>query len=114
VGRKAGIAPRLSAHKLRRTYATLALKYGSNLEYVKITLGHSDVETTSQAYINIADDDIAVAYRKFSPMINLMQVESKESPGIEARTKASKEILETETNLELRPASAEPSVTCPQ
>ncbi len=108
VGRKAGIAPRLAAHKLRRTYATLALKYGSNLEYVKITLGHSDVETTSQAYINIADDDIAAAYRKFSPMINLMQAESKESPGIEARTKASKEILETETDLELKPASAEP------
>jgi len=108
VGRKAGIAPRLAAHKLRRNYATLALKYGSNLEYVKITLGHSDVETTSQAYINVADDDIAAAYRKFSPMINLMQADSKESPGIEARTKASKEILETETDLELRPASAEP------
>ncbi len=110
VGRKAGIAPRLSAHKLRRTYASLALKYGGNLEYVSITMGHSDVETTSQSYINVADDDIAAAYRKFSPMINLMQAESKGSPSIEARPKATDQILETETDLELRPGSAEPQL----
>ncbi len=80
VGRKAGLSTRLSAHRLRRTYATLSLKYGSNLEYVRITLGHSDVKTTSQAYVSIVDDDIATAYRKFSPITNLMQTESKGLP----------------------------------
>jgi site-specific recombinase XerD len=80
IGEKAGLSTRLSAHRLRRTYATLALKYGSNLEYVRITLGHSDVKTTSQAYVSIVDDDIAAAYKKFSPIVNLMQAELKGSP----------------------------------
>jgi len=113
IGGKAGIVPRLSAHKLRRTYASLALKYGGNLEYVKTTLGHSDVETTSQSYISVADDDIAAAYRKFSPMINLMQAEPKELPVTKATQKTTEQSLETEVDLELRPESAEPGFMQP-
>lgn len=72
IGKKAGISQRLSPHKLRHTYATLAHKYGNNLEYVKMTLGHNDIKTTSQLYIAITDRDIAVAYRGFSPVNNIM------------------------------------------
>jgi site-specific recombinase XerD len=40
LGKKAGLEERLSAHKLRHTFATLSLKYGGNLEYLRIIKGH--------------------------------------------------------------------------
>jgi integrase/recombinase XerD len=72
LGRKAGIKERLSPHKLRHTFATLSLKYGGNLEYVKIILGHSDIQTTSDSYLNVASADVKAAHEKFSPLSNLM------------------------------------------
>jgi integrase/recombinase XerD len=73
IGRKAGLKNRLSAHKLRHTYATLCLKNGNNLEYVRITLGHSDIKTTSDAYLAASDSDVASACRRFSPLANLLK-----------------------------------------
>lgn len=71
VGRKAGISERLAPHKLRHTNATLLLKNGMNMEYLKKVLGHEDIQTTSQAYLNVADTDVATAHRKASPIANL-------------------------------------------
>ena len=71
IGRKAGLPVRLSAHKLRHTYATLCLKNGNNLEYVRITLGHFDIKTTSDAYLAASDVDVANASKRFSPLANL-------------------------------------------
>lgn len=70
IGKKAGIGKRLSPHKLRHSYATLSLKYGSNLEYVRRTLGHTDIKTT-QVYLSVADADVARAHQQFSPVTNL-------------------------------------------
>ena len=58
---------------LRHTYATLCLKNGNNVEYVRITLGHSDIKTTSNAYLAASDIDVANAYRRFSPLANLLK-----------------------------------------
>ena len=71
LGRKAGIKERLSPHKLRHTCATSSLKYGSNLEYIRLLLGHSDIRTTSKFYLHAAGDDVARAHRDFSPVVNL-------------------------------------------
>ncbi|MFC1912131.1 tyrosine-type recombinase/integrase [Chloroflexota bacterium] len=71
VGRKAGIGQRLSPHKLRHSFATWSLKYGSNLEYIRIVLGHSDIRTTSRSYLHMANSDVATAFKKTSPIINL-------------------------------------------
>ncbi len=71
IGHKAGLRIRLSAHKLRHTYATLCLKNGNNLEYVRITLGHSDIKTTSDAYLVASDTDVAKACKRYSPLANL-------------------------------------------
>jgi site-specific recombinase XerD len=70
LGEKAGITTRLSAHKLRHTFATLTLKYGGNLEYVRRILGHTDIKTT-EIYLDVADKDIAEAHKQFSPVVNL-------------------------------------------
>ncbi|MFC1929014.1 tyrosine-type recombinase/integrase [Chloroflexota bacterium] len=71
VGKQAGLSQRLSPHKLRHTFATMSLKYGSNLEYIRIMLGHSDIRTTQNAYLNVASEDIAKSSKKTSPVANL-------------------------------------------
>jgi site-specific recombinase XerD len=71
LGRVAGLTTRLSAHTLRHTYATLCLRNGNNLEYVRITLGHTDIKTTSDAYLAASQADVAAAHHRFSPLANL-------------------------------------------
>ena len=110
IGSKADISERLSAHKLRHTYATLALKYGSNLEYVRITLGHTDVKTTSESYLNVADNDVAAAYRSFSPMAHLRPTAPDEPPPVERESGTEKRILEVGATLEAYPPATEPSI----
>ena len=70
IGEKAGIGKRLSPHKLRHSYATMSLKYGSNLEYLRRSLGHTNIKTT-QVYLSVADADVARAHQQFSPVTNL-------------------------------------------
>jgi site-specific recombinase XerD len=71
IGKRAGLSERLSAHRLRHTFVTLSLKYGSNMEYLKLILGHGDVSTTSMHYIHATRGDVARAHRDFSPVVNL-------------------------------------------
>jgi site-specific recombinase XerD len=73
IGRHAGLKTRLSAHRLRHTYATLCLRNGNNLEYVRITLGHRDIKTTSDAYLAVSDTDVASACKRSSPLAHLNQ-----------------------------------------
>ncbi len=71
LGKKAGLEERLAPHKLRHSFATLSLKYGGNLEYIRKILGHTDIKTTSEAYLNVQDADVSAAHRRFSPLSNL-------------------------------------------
>ncbi len=71
VGKKAGISQRLSPHKLRHSFATWSLKHGSNLEYIRIMLGHSDIRTTPKTYLHVANTDVAEASKRTSPVVNL-------------------------------------------
>jgi integrase/recombinase XerC len=82
LGKKAGLDERLSAHKLRHSFATLSLKYGGNLEYIRKILGHTDIKTTSEAYLNVPDADVRAAYRRFSPMSNLQRAEPAEGSAL--------------------------------
>jgi len=109
IGKKAGISARLSPHNLRHTYATMALKYGNNLEYVKTTLGHSDIKTTSQSYLNVADSDIAAAYLGFSPVTNIMIPEQATQSAKKDEPAAARDILESKNSLTLKPPPGEPS-----
>ncbi len=51
-------------------YATLSLRYGANLEYVRRTMRHTDIKTT-EVYLSLSDADVAQAHRQFSPVENL-------------------------------------------
>jgi site-specific recombinase XerD len=55
----------------RGTYATLCLRNGNNLEYVRITLGHTDIKTTSDAYLAATQTEVTEAHRKLSPLTDL-------------------------------------------
>ena len=76
IGKKAGLNKRLCPHRLRHTAATLSLKYGANLDYVRRILGHTDIKTT-EVYLGICDADVAEAHRKFSPVANLAKKAKK-------------------------------------
>ncbi len=71
LGKKAGVQERLSPHKLRHSFATLGSNYGANLEQLRIILGHSDIKTTSDSYLNLRDGDVKRAHARFSPLENL-------------------------------------------
>ena len=73
LGKKAGISKRLSSHKLRHTFATLSLKNGGNLEYIRKIMGHTSAKTT-EGYLNVQDADVSAAHRLFSPLSKLQDV----------------------------------------
>jgi len=80
IGQKAGLSQRLSPHKLRHSFATWSLRYGSNLEYIRLMLGHSDINTTSRAYLHMASADLAQASKRTSPVANLGIGRGKKRP----------------------------------
>ena len=73
IGKSANLNQRLSPHKLRHTFATLSLRFGNNLEYLRLALGHSDIETTSKSYLAACDADVALAQHRSSPITNLFR-----------------------------------------
>lgn len=70
IGKKACTSKRLSAHKLRHSFATSSLRHGANLAYVQRSLGHSQIRTT-EGYLALVDADVEQAHRQFSPVANL-------------------------------------------
>ena len=71
IGKAAEVSQRLAPHKLRHSFATLSLRYGSNLEVLRRQLGHTDIKTT-EIYIGLSDADVAEAHKKTSPVTNLL------------------------------------------
>ncbi len=70
LGEKVGLEERLAPHKLRHTFATLSKKYGGDIEYLRMIMGHTDVKTT-EAYLNVQNEDVKAAHTVFSPFTNL-------------------------------------------
>lgn len=63
IGKNAGISD-VHPHRFRRTCATNALKRGMPVVTVSKMLGHSNLGTT-QIYLDISDDDVREAHRKY-------------------------------------------------
>jgi len=60
----------LTAHMLRRTFATLSLRNGMNLIELQGLLGHSSLSMTEQ-YVSMLAADYANAHRRYGPIDNL-------------------------------------------
>ena len=80
LGLKAKLKERLAPHKLRHTFTTLSMENGANLEYLRKLLGHSDIKTTSDNYLNVRDKTIRAAHSKFSPVMNLNKLNRDTPP----------------------------------
>ncbi len=69
LGRRAGV-PRLHAHLLRHTFATMYLVNGGDVFTLQRILGHTTLVMVNH-YLHIASAQVAIRHGTFSPMDNL-------------------------------------------
>ncbi len=70
LGARSGMS--LTAHALRRTFATLATRGGMNVFYLQALMGHSDLETTRR-YVRLVRDDILDAHKQAGPVDHMLK-----------------------------------------
>jgi len=58
-------------HVLRNNFAKRFLMNGGNIFTLSKILGHSSVEVTEKAYLDLDDDDLRQTYQNFSPLSNM-------------------------------------------
>ena len=66
--RRAGIKKRVSPHTLRNNFAKRCLLAGMDIYSLSRILGHSSVEVTEQAYLDVTEHDLKKQYGRFSPI----------------------------------------------
>ena len=67
---RAGLNEEYTPHCLRNNFAKRCLMNGMDIFTLSKILGHSSVEVTEQAYLDLTDEDISKQYQKASPFGN--------------------------------------------
>ena len=67
---RAGLNEEYTPHCLRNNFAKRCLMNGMDIFTLSKILGHSSVEVTEQAYLDLTDEDISKQYHRASPMGN--------------------------------------------
>jgi integrase len=70
---RAAIAPAISFHILRHTYASLLVMAGAPLQVVAHNLGHADTRMTERHYAHLASSYIADTIRTLSPRLGVVE-----------------------------------------
>ena len=65
---RAGLNEEYSPHCLRNNFAKRCLMNGMDIFTLSKILGHSSVEVTEQAYLDLTDEDISKQYHRASPL----------------------------------------------
>ena len=66
--RRAGIQKHISPHTLWNNFAKRCLLSGRDIYTLSKILGHSSVQVTEKAYLDVTDSDIRKRYSRFSPI----------------------------------------------
>lgn len=67
---RAGLNEEYTPHCLRNNFAKRCLMNGMDIFTLSKILGHSSVEVTEKAYLDLTDDDISKQYHRASPLNN--------------------------------------------
>ena len=65
---RSGLNEEYTPHCLRNNFAKRCLMNGMDLFTLSKILGHSSVEVTEKAYLDLNDDDISRQYQRSSPL----------------------------------------------
>lgn len=68
---RAGLNENISPHCLRNNYAKRCLMNGMDIFTLSRLLGHSSVEVTEKAYLDLTDEDIGKKYQNYSPVSSM-------------------------------------------
>lgn len=66
--KRAKIDKNISPHSMRRLHGKKLLLSGLDITLVSRLLGHADIRTTLQAYMDLTTEDLRKSYAKFSPL----------------------------------------------
>ena len=69
-GERAGV-PNVTPKVFRNNFAKRFLMNGGDIFTLSKLLGHSSVQVTEAAYLDLNDDDLRVQYQRFSPIANM-------------------------------------------
>lgn len=65
---RVGITKKITPHTIRNNFAKRCIMAGMDIYTLSRLLGHSSVEVTEKAYLDLTDKDIKKQYGKFSPV----------------------------------------------
>lgn len=68
---RAGLNENISPHCLRNNYAKWCLMNGMDIFTLSRLLGHSSVEVTEKAYLDLTDEDLGKKYQNYSPISSM-------------------------------------------
>ncbi len=68
---RCGLSKTYTPHCLRNNFAKRCLMNGMDIYTLSKLLGHSSVQVTEQAYLDLNDDDISKRYQHYSPLIGV-------------------------------------------
>ncbi|WP_343466510.1 tyrosine-type recombinase/integrase [Rhodococcus aetherivorans] len=72
--------PRVTAHDLRHTAASLAISAGANVKAVQRMLGHASAAMTLDVYADLFDDDLADVARRMEEGVDRMRTKAAGGP----------------------------------
>lgn len=72
--------PKITAHALRHTAASLAISAGANLKVVQRMLGHASAAMTLDIYADLFDDDLTAVADRLDESVGKMWVQQPFEP----------------------------------
>jgi len=66
--------PALHCHLLRHTFGNLYIRNGGSLRRLKEVMGHEDVTTTSEIYLNPEWEELVREHKRVSPLNNMPEI----------------------------------------